>query len=146
MNAQVSTALYTPQLLALAVTLADYRYDPEAENTAEARSAVCGSKVAFSCNRGPAANVQQPGLHVIACAVGQAAAAVFAASAAGRSRSEIADARDAIEGWLSGGGALPDWPGFSVLEPVLRHPGRHGAMPLAWNAALAALSKDTSGR
>ena len=138
------TALYTPDLLALAVSLAEWPFSEEAQFTGEARSVTCGSRVNFASSVDRNGRIDCPGLHVTACAIGQAAAALFAAGAAGRTRQDIAAARDAIMVWLAGDGALPDWPGFAVLEPARAYPGRHGAIPLAWNGALAALPKETA--
>jgi len=138
-----ATALYTPELLALAVSLADYPFDPVAPFTGEARSPTCGSRVSFS-GALQAAQVGQPGLRVSACAVGQAAAAIFIAQAAGKTRDDILAAREAIASWLVEEGPLPGWPGFAALEPARAYPGRHGAIPLAWDAALAALPKETA--
>jgi NifU-like protein involved in Fe-S cluster formation len=136
-------ALYTPELLALAVSLADWPLDPGAQCRGEARSATCGSSLAFSCSLDPRGAIRAPGLRVTACAVGQAASAIFIDHAAGRDRSEIAAARDQVGRWLANGGDLPDWPGFAALEPARAYPARHGAILLAWNAALAALPKET---
>ena len=138
-----TAVLYTPELLALAVSLAEWPLDPAAEYRGEARSATCGSTVTFSCSLDAGGAVLTPGLRVAACAVGQAASAVFIAHAAGSNRAAIAVARDSIAGWLAGEGGLPDWPGFAVLDPARAFPARHGAILLAWNAALAALPKET---
>lgn len=54
---------------------------------------------------------------------------------------EIGHARGAIEGWLESGQNLPDWPGFGSLSAARAYPARHGAILLAWDAALDALSK-----
>ena len=40
--------LYSPQLLALAVVLADYRFDPKAPLIGEAISRTCGSELRLS--------------------------------------------------------------------------------------------------
>ena len=143
MTAGGATALYTPELLALAVSLADCPFNPEAPFTAEVRSSTCGSRVGFS-GALQGAQVVQPGLRVTACAVGQAAAAIFIGQVSGRTRDEIRRAREAIAAWLGKDGPLPDWPGFAALEPARAYPGRHGAIPLAWDAALAALPKETA--
>ena len=137
------TALYTPEMLALAVSLADHPFDPNAPFIGEVRSSTCGSRVAFSAAL-QGAQVVQPGLRVTACAVGQAAAAIFMQHAAGRTRREILAAREAIGAWLAGSSSIPGWPGFAALEPARAFPGRHGAIPLAWDAALAALPKETA--
>lgn len=80
------------------------------------------------------------GLRPHACAVGQAAAHVFAAAAHGRDRAQIEQIRQALAAWLSGEDAeLPDWPGIKLLEPARAFPGRHAAILLPWDAGLAAL-------
>jgi NifU-like protein involved in Fe-S cluster formation len=140
------TALYTPDLLALAVSLAQWPIAADAMFTGEARSVTCGSRVTFASSLDGRGRIDHPGIRVTACAIGQAAAALFIASAAGRSRQDIEAARAGIVAWLAGEGAMPDWPGFAILEPARAYPGRHGAIPLAWNAALAALPKETARR
>lgn len=132
-------ALYTRDLLALAVSLADFSIDPAMPFVGEARSRTCGSSVAFACSVGDDGAIERIGLRASACAVGQAAAALFARHAAGRTRGEIASARAEIAAWLAGTGPLPDWPGLAAIAPALPFPARHGAIPLAWDAALAAL-------
>jgi NifU-like protein involved in Fe-S cluster formation len=138
-----AAALYTPELLALAVSLAEWPLDLEAEYSGDARSATCGSTLAFSCKLDENGRISAPGLRVSACAVGQAAAALFIAQAADRDRTAIETARDEIARWLAGDGELPDWPGLAAIEPARAYPARHGAIVLAWNAALAALPKET---
>ena len=70
-----------------------------------------------------------------ACAIGQAAAAIFAEAAAGRRGTEIAEAETAIRAWLAGDATLPNWPGLETLAPAQAYPARHGAIMLAWQAA-----------
>lgn len=135
-------ALYTPDLLALAVSLADWPLDSGAPLAGEARSPTCGSTVSVGCALSDDGGIEAIGLRASACAVGQAAAALFVRSAAGRTRAEIEAARLEIVAWLHGDGRLPDWPGLAVLDPARAYPARHGAVPLAWTAALAALPKD----
>lgn len=134
-----ATALYSPDLLALAVTLADYPLDPSHTRQAEARSRTCGSVVAISLEQDEAGRIGALGLQVSACAVGQCAAALFAQAAVGRNASDIAAMRDAIAGWIAGG-EMPGWPGLAVLTPALAHKGRHAAILLPWEAAASALS------
>lgn len=137
------SVLYTRDLLALAVSLAAWPLDPASPFSAEARSPTCGSTVRFGCSIGAAGLVDKPGVAVTACAIGQAAAALFIVSAAGRDRQSIQAARNAIARWLTDDGPLPEWPGLAVLDPARAYPARHGAILLAWNAALAALPKET---
>jgi len=83
--------------------------------------------------------ISRIGVKAQACAVGQAAAAIFAAQAGGRSETDIAAALREIDAWLAGG-ALPDWPGFAAIAAARDYPARHGAILLAWRAALVAFA------
>nr|WP_247713632.1 iron-sulfur cluster assembly scaffold protein [Qipengyuania sphaerica] len=127
-------------MLALAVELADYPYDPTAPLQGEARSRSCGSTIQLS------AGSEQLGLKVTACAVGQAAAAIFAREFPGKSHAELEKVLHQIEEWLHGAGVRPDWPGIEMLETARAYPGRHGAILLPWRAALDALSKGKPAR
>jgi NifU-like protein involved in Fe-S cluster formation len=134
-------ALYTPDLLALAVSLAEYPLCDDLPLTGEARSRTCGSTLAAGLACDPAGRIERLGLRVAACAVGQASAALFAQSAVGSDASHIAATLNEFERWLAGEGPLPDWPDLAILEPARAYPGRHGAMLLPWIAAQDALSK-----
>jgi len=85
-------------------------------------------------------------MKVQACAVGQAAAAVFADGASGRSAREISQTQADLSRWLAGEGKMPDWPGLSMIEPARAFPGRHGAIILPWRAAAGALSNNGGTR
>lgn len=136
----MSTAvLYTPEVLGLAVKLAAHGWDDSVPFTAEARSPSCGSTIALCLALDIEERVERIGVRSHACAIGQAAAAIFADAAQGRSRTEIVEAAQAIEQWLSSGAALPDWPGLSQIAAARDYPARHGAVLLPWKAALAAL-------
>lgn len=137
---RAGTALYTPEILALAVELADY---PLADNLAqrgEALSRVCGSKVAVALSTGPGGHISRIGARVTACAIGQAAAALFLRSARGRNEAEIAGGLAAVERWLAGDQQLPAWPAIAQLASARPYTARHPAILLPWKAALAALS------
>jgi NifU-like protein involved in Fe-S cluster formation len=142
----VSAALYTPELLALAVSLADYPLADDLPLRGEARSRTCGSTLSIGIEFDAEERISRLGMQVAACAVGQAAAAIFAQRAPGRDPREVLAARDAIAAWLADGGPLPDWPGIASLMPARDFPGRHGAVMLPWIAASAALSKLPAAR
>lgn len=135
-----TTALYTPEVLSLATALADWPFDPTLPLQAESRSTACGSTVRLGLALDSDGRIARIGLGAQACAIGQAAAALFAKAATGRSADDVAAALSAIESWLGKGGALPDWPGFGAIERARHYPGRHGAILLAWRAARDALS------
>ena len=83
---------------------------------------------------------------VRACAVGQAAAAIFARAAPGRGGDEIGATHAALLEWLAGTGPLPDWPGLAAIAPAREFPARHGAIMLPWTAARDALSTAAADR
>ena len=138
--------LYTPELLSLAVSLAQVPFDPTMPLAGESRSRTCGSTVRISLSLDAEARVERIGLQVTACAVGQAAAAIFARSAIGRDLGELRQARSMIADWLSNGSDVPAWPGLEALAAAREYPARHGAILLSWDAALAALSNTGSHR
>lgn len=133
--------LYTPEMLALAVELARWPFDPAARLQGDARSPACGSTLALSLACSPAGMVEGLGMRVRACAVGQAAAAIFARHAVGLDHTRIEGSHAAIEQWLAGSGPMPDWPDLHLIAAAREFPGRHGAMLLPWKAGIAALSK-----
>ena len=132
--------LYTPELLALAVELAKWPRLGDAALQGEARSPTCGSTLAMDLELDEAGRIERLGMAVRACAVGQAAAAIFAGHASGRDAGQIGETLAGLEVWLAGDGPIPDWPGLAPIEPARAYAARHGAMLLPWKAALAALS------
>ena len=132
--------LYTPELLGLAVSLADYPLDEGSPHRGSARSRSCGSTLETSLSLDPEGRIARVGLRVRACAVGQASAALFAQGAMGQGEADLRAAHDALARWLAEGGETPDWPGLAALSEARGFPGRHGAIMLPWSAALDALS------
>lgn len=135
------TRLYTPDILALAVQLAAVPLDPAMPLQGAARSPSCGSTLALSLRLDGAGRVAALGVRAQACAIGQAAAALFVAGAIAQPADAIASTRDALRLWLAGEGERPDWPDLDMLIPARDFPGRHGAIMLPWNAACDALSR-----
>lgn len=131
--------LYTPEILGAATALAEFAWDESLPLRGEARSRRCGSTLALGLAVDVEGRISALGLRPHACAIGQAAAFAFASAAKGRSREQIAETRRALADWLAGTGDRPDWPGIALVEPALGYPARHGAIMLAWDAALAAL-------
>lgn len=142
MSGEAKIPLYSSQMLALAVELAQYQSIPEARYYGEARSATCGSTLAISFDEG----IERLGLKVTACAVGQASATIFARHSKGKTEAEIAASSNAIAAWLGGDAPLPEWPDLHLIAPASDYPARHGAILLPWKAALAALSSGDEGR
>ena len=138
--ARGGAALYTPEILALAVELADYPWTGGLQRFGQASSRICGSKVAVALSTDVDGSISQIGARVSACAIGQAAAALFLRASHGRDHDDLAAALEAMECWLAGEGELPSWPGIERLASARLYSARHAAILLPWKAALAALS------
>ncbi len=134
-----ATALYTPQVLTLATSLAQWPWDAALPLLGEARSSTCGSKVAVGLQLAGNGAIERIGLRVHACAIGQASAAIFAAAALGLTLPALAESEQALSRWLGGDAPMPEWPGLSQIAAARNYPARHGAILLGWKAALAAL-------
>lgn len=142
MKAGVAGKLYTPELLGLAVELGRFPLDTsDWQWRGEARSRTCGSRANIGVNLDEQGLISEAGMQLSACVMGQSSAAVMLQNAKGRSTRDIRTSRDGLQGWLSGQGELPEWPGLKILIPAREFSGRHGAILLPWNAMLDALSK-----
>ena len=146
MTAERAAPLYTPEMLALAVELADYPLAGAWVCEAELRSRTCGSSVRIGLALRGEEQIDTVGLQSAACAVGQSAAAIFAGDAMGRTSADIDRAIDELEGWLSGSADKPTWARIEQLAPAIPHRGRHEAILLPWRAARAALSNPAAAR
>jgi NifU-like protein involved in Fe-S cluster formation len=78
---------------------------------------------------------------VKACALGQASAAVLGGAVIGRSRAELAAARDALRAMLKEAGPVPAAPfqDYEVLLPARDYKNRHASILLALEAAVEAV-------
>ncbi|MDO9369450.1 MAG: iron-sulfur cluster assembly scaffold protein [Sphingopyxis sp.] len=135
----MSAPLYNRDILALAVASAEHLPNPAARYHASSRAPLCGSRIILDLDADEDGRVTGIGMHVEACALGQAAATLLARHAPGRDLGDMRAARAAIAGWFGGTGDAPDWPGFDLLAPARDYPARHGAILLPFDAAIAAL-------
>jgi NifU-like protein involved in Fe-S cluster formation len=129
------TVLYTPEVLALAVELSRFRWNEDLPLKGEARSRSCGSTIALALDVDARGVITNVAVRSQACAIGQAAAAIFASAVVGMTALDVRKAGTAIAAWLGEEGAFPDWPGLSSIAAARDYPGRHGAVMLPWNAA-----------
>lgn len=135
----VTAPLYNTEILRLAATIpyAERLTDPM--GSSEKRSPVCGSRVTVDVDTGADGRVAAIGLHVRACALGQASASLMAKGALGKSAADLAGVRDALAAWLSGQAeAPPAWPGLDLLAPAIPHSARHASIRLAFEAVAEA--------
>lgn len=138
----MNSPLYTTEILRLAMGAAMHPRLTAPDASAEARTPVCGSRIALDLALDGDGRVSAVGLDVHACAMGQASAGLFAGSVKGRDAADLAMARDALARWLSDAGeGAPSWPGISALAPARAYPARHAAILLPFDAALSALAQ-----
>ena len=95
--------LYTPDVLALATSLAAWPMNAAMPLQATARSRACGSAVTLGLVLDEAGKIARLGMRVHACAIGQAAAAIFAGGAHGtrRSGNRAQPISSLTSGWLA---------------------------------------------
>ena len=139
----MNAPLYTTEILRLAASLPAPRELERVDGSAEQRSPTCGSTVRVSFQVDENGRIAALSQEVHACAFGQASASLLEASAAGRSSSDVAEAVEELERWLSGDRDDPGgWPGLSALAPALSRRSRHGAILLPFKALLAAMKSE----
>ncbi len=132
--------LYSGRILALAADIPHLGRLPAPQGSARRRSPLCGSTVTADvvvCD-GRVAEFAQD---VKACALGQASAAVLGGAVIGRSRAELAAARDALRAMLKEAGPVPAAPfqDYEVLLPARDYKNRHASILLALEAAVEAV-------
>ena len=131
--------LYNAQVLGLATSLTAFPLSADLPLRGSARAATCGSVIELGLDCDGTGKITRIGLRAQACAIGQAAAAIFATAAPGTDEAGLTASIAEIECWLAGG-VLPAWPGFAAIAPARDYPARHGAILLGWRAALVALA------
>lgn len=141
----MAAALYSTDLLRLAVEAASYPRLSDADASEEARAPLCGSRIALDLRLDESDRVLAVGLDVNACAVGQASAAIMVSAMVGRSVDDLRRMADALALWLTDTAApMPDWPRIVELAEARAYPARHGAILLPWRAAATAAHRATS--
>lgn len=132
-------ALYSTRILALAADMPLCGRLDAPDGTGTRRSPLCGSTITvdINVNDGVISDYRQD---VRACALGQAAASVVGRVIVGRSRDEVALARDALALMLAEDGPAPAAPfdELGVLTVAREHRNRHASILLALEATLAA--------
>jgi NifU-like protein involved in Fe-S cluster formation len=131
--------LYSREILRLATALPHDDRLENAEGTATRRAPICGSEVTaeVSLNNGQIIGIA---FRTHACALGQASAALLREHATGMDNSTIVEARAALVGFLNDDDSQPlPWEAMRHFAPARRHPARHGAILLPYDALLAAL-------
>ncbi|ATW04263.1 iron-sulfur cluster assembly scaffold protein [Sphingorhabdus sp. YGSMI21] len=143
----MSGVLYTREILRLAVSIPNQQRLDKPDGTAELRSRTCGSKVTADVMLGDDGALQDIGLEISACALGQASAAILGAQAIGRTAADISAVRDNLAAFLEGSGTSPgEWPDMDKLAAARDHKGRHAAILLPYDAVIAACANAAAKR
>lgn len=139
-------SLYSKRILALAADIPHVGRLEGAQATVRKRSPLCGSTVTVDLDVADG-RIAAFGQEVKACALGQASAAVLGAHAIGRTREEVAAARDQLKAMLKAGGPVPEAPfeGYEALQPAKDYKNRHASILLSLDATLAAMEAAESG-
>jgi len=137
----MSGALYTREILRLAVSIPHQQRLDNPDGTAELRSRTCGSKVAADVMVTDSGSLKNLGFEISACALGQASAAILGAQAIGKSASDIKIVRANLGAFLEGSIKSPgEWPDMDKLMAAQDHKGRHAAILLPYDAVIAAFA------
>lgn len=137
----MSGALYTREILRLAVSIPHQQRLDRPDGTAELRSRTCGSRVAADVMLTDKGMLEDLGLEISACALGQASAAILGAQAIGKSVADIENARSSLAAFLERSIDSPgDWPDIDQLAAARDHKGRHAAILLPYDAVIAAFT------
>jgi len=134
--------LYSQRILALAADIPHAERLAHPQVSARKRSPLCGSTVTVDLVL-EGGRIAAFGQEVRACALGQAAASVVGANAIGRTREEVARAREQLSAMLKADGPPPEPPfdGLEVLLPARAYKNRHASILLALDATLAAFDE-----
>ena len=133
--------LYTRDVLRLAVSIPHEGRLRHAHGTAAVRSQTCGSRVVADVRISGDRKIEQLGVEVNACALGQASTAIVAREAIGRSATDIRVAREHLQGFLEGEQDNPGtWQDIDLLATARDYPGRHAAILLPYDAIVAAVA------
>lgn len=137
----MSEALYTRDILRLAVSIPYQRRLEGPDGSAEQRSRACGSVVAADVILADDETLAQLGWTINACALGQASAAILGIEAVGLSASDILKARSRLADFLNGKADSPGhWQNMDKLAAARDHQGRHGAILLPYDTLIAAFA------
>ena len=133
----MNAPLYTTEILRLAASLPGPQQLERVDGSAARRSPTCGSSL-LSEVQVKDGHIEALSQTVLACAFGQASAALLERGALGRSRADVEQALADLTDWLGGGAAEPGW-GLAALAPARSRKSRHGAILLPFRALAAAI-------
>jgi NifU-like protein involved in Fe-S cluster formation len=134
--------LYSQRILALAADIPHHGRLDRPQASIRKRAPLCGSTVTIDLDLAEG-RITRFAQDVKACALGQAAASLMGAAIIGRSRDEVAQARDGLRAMLTQGAAPPGPPfhGYEVLTPAREYRNRHASILLSLEATVEAMDE-----
>ena len=134
--------LYHPRVIELAAEIPHVGRLAAPQGSSTKVSRVCGSVVTVDLDL-DGDKIANLGVDVQACALGQAAASVFARNAIGATIEEVRAARDALYAMIKQGAPPPQGRFWELrhLEGVKDYPPRHASTMLAFEAAVEAIER-----
>ncbi len=134
--------LYSKRILALAADIPLTEPLAECGGSAKRRSPLCGSTVT-ACVDMEDGRIAAFSQDVKACALGQASASVLGDAVIGKTREDIAEAREGLRAMLKDGAESPTgaFEALEVLSPAKDYKNRHASILLAWDATLDAIDQ-----
>lgn len=136
----MSLQLYNREILKLAASLIADDHLPDVDGTAEARSAICGSRIIADVCVDGESRICALALRANACALGQASAGILRQHAVGQDMDHIKTIRNDLAAFFANEGEMPAvWPELQVLGVARDYKARHSAILLPYDALIAAL-------
>lgn len=129
--------LYAGPLLEAAATIPAHKRLDSPDARARKVSRVCGSEIELEISVKDGV-VDDLAMEVKACALGQAAASIFARAAIGAPLRELASIRDGMIAMLKENGPVPGdtrWAELEKLQPIREYPARHASTLLVFEVA-----------
>ena len=141
----MNAPLYTTEILRLAASLKEPCRLEHEDAVVRLRSSTCGSRIETVVQLDSELRLHALSQQVLACAFGQASAALLELGATGRSRNDVATALAELCEWLEGSDRVPSWPRIEALEPARSRRSRHDSILLPFRALLAAMDAACRG-
>ncbi|ADM08401.1 hypothetical protein PB2503_01612 [Parvularcula bermudensis HTCC2503] len=129
--------LYSDSLLEAAAGIPPVADMSDMAARARRTSRVCGSEVEVGLAM-EGGRVTDIALDVKACALGQAAASLFAGTVRGATAAEVRQVAAQMRAMLTADGPSPDgrWAALAQLAPIRAYPARHASTLLVFDAAV----------
>ena len=137
---------YSHDVLKLAGDIPHIGRLTDPDGSAHKVSRICGSELTVDVNLDADHSIDEIGLVVKACALGQASASVLSRHAKGSKLDDVIEARDQLKAMLQDDGMPPQgrFSDLVALQGAAPYRQRHGSILLAFDATIAALSEAQS--